>query len=186
MADEGKDFINIKSKVTMNTKDIIEAWARIRKIDQTIPDDVLDFMKDSAIVALAASQSQEAPDKHSEAPIECYVRSDEQTDLELVQWKSLHGVIVRTNGGYLKKLTLSSTPAVGGMREKEDLLVEFAEYLADNGIIDFISTVGFRHYAKKWLEESASPAVDDWKAKYEKCIDVIKRFDAGIISMYDL
>lgn len=26
----------------------------------------------------------------------------------------------------------------------------------------------------------------DYKAKYGKCIDVIKRFDAGIIGMYDL
>ena len=27
---------------------------------------------------------------------------------------------------------------------------------------------------------------DYWKVKYEKCIDVIKRFDPGIIGMYDL
>ncbi len=26
----------------------------------------------------------------------------------------------------------------------------------------------------------------DYKAKYEKCIDVIRRFDPGIIGMYDL
>lgn len=26
----------------------------------------------------------------------------------------------------------------------------------------------------------------DYKAKYEKCLKVIKRFDAGIIGMYDL
>lgn len=26
----------------------------------------------------------------------------------------------------------------------------------------------------------------NWKEKYEKCIEVIKRFDAGIIGMYDL
>lgn len=26
----------------------------------------------------------------------------------------------------------------------------------------------------------------NWKEKYEKCIAVIKRFDAGIIGMYDL
>lgn len=26
----------------------------------------------------------------------------------------------------------------------------------------------------------------DYKAKYEKCIAIIKRFDAGIIGMYDL
>lgn len=36
----------------MEKKDIIEAWARIRQIDQTIPDDVLDFMKDAAIEKL--------------------------------------------------------------------------------------------------------------------------------------
>jgi hypothetical protein len=42
----------------MNTKDIIDAWARIRKIDQTIPDDVLDFMKDSAVQALKGSSLQ--------------------------------------------------------------------------------------------------------------------------------
>jgi hypothetical protein len=42
----------------MNIKDIIEAWARIRKIDQTIPDDVLDFMKDSAVQALKGSSLQ--------------------------------------------------------------------------------------------------------------------------------
>lgn len=33
----------------MTEKDIIDAWAKIRKIDNTIPDDVLDFMKDCAI-----------------------------------------------------------------------------------------------------------------------------------------
>lgn len=33
---------------------------------------------------------------------------------------------------------------------------------------------------------SGSSVEQDWKAKYEKCIDVIKRFDAGIIGMYDL
>jgi len=35
----------------------------------------------------------------------------------------------------------------------------------------------FKKKAKKELE---------YKAKYEKCISVIKRFDAGIIGMYDL
>jgi hypothetical protein len=33
----------------INETMIIMAWAHIRKIDQTIPDDVLDFMKDCAI-----------------------------------------------------------------------------------------------------------------------------------------
>ena len=33
----------------MNEKMIRDAYCRIRTIDQTIPDDVLDFMKDAAI-----------------------------------------------------------------------------------------------------------------------------------------
>ncbi len=36
----------------MEIKDIIEAYYRIRTIDQTIPDEVLDFMKDSAVEKL--------------------------------------------------------------------------------------------------------------------------------------
>jgi hypothetical protein len=36
----------------MTQKDITDAWAKIRKIDNTIPDDVLNFMKDSAIEKL--------------------------------------------------------------------------------------------------------------------------------------
>ena len=41
----------------MNELDIISAWARIRKIDNTIPDEVLDFMKESAIEKLRHNQS---------------------------------------------------------------------------------------------------------------------------------
>lgn len=36
----------------MKTADIINAYVRIRKIDNTIPDDVLNFMKDCAITVL--------------------------------------------------------------------------------------------------------------------------------------
>lgn len=36
----------------MNKKMIIDAYARIRTIDNTIPDDVLDFMKNAALQAL--------------------------------------------------------------------------------------------------------------------------------------
>ena len=36
----------------MTEQMIRDAYIRIRTIDQTIPDDVLDFMKDSAIDAL--------------------------------------------------------------------------------------------------------------------------------------
>ena len=28
--------------------------------------------------------------------------------------------------------------------------------------------------------------IKDYKKKYDKCIDVIRRFDTGIIGMYDL
>lgn len=36
----------------MKETDIIEAWSKIRKVDQTIPDEVLDFMKDAAVQKL--------------------------------------------------------------------------------------------------------------------------------------
>lgn len=38
----------------MNKKDIVDAWAWIRKNNQSIPDDVLDLMKDAAIEKLAS------------------------------------------------------------------------------------------------------------------------------------
>lgn len=40
----------------MEAKDIVNAWARIRKNDNTIPDEVLDFMKDAAIEKLLNMQ----------------------------------------------------------------------------------------------------------------------------------
>lgn len=40
----------------MTRQDIIDAYVRIRTIDMTIPDDVLDFMKDSALKALETQQ----------------------------------------------------------------------------------------------------------------------------------
>lgn len=46
----------------------------------------------------------------------------------------------------------------------------------------------------KWLEKKIlSPSSlttiegeENWKAKYEKCIKVIKKIDVGIIGLYDL
>lgn len=43
----------------MKTKDIINAYTRIRTIDHTIPDDVLDFMKNAAIAALESNSVKE-------------------------------------------------------------------------------------------------------------------------------
>lgn len=44
----------------MKDKDIIDAYCRIRTIDTTIPDDMLDFMKDAALnySALRASHAE--------------------------------------------------------------------------------------------------------------------------------
>lgn len=43
----------------MKDKDIIDAYCKIRTIDQTIPDDVLDFMKEAAIEKLNKIKSHE-------------------------------------------------------------------------------------------------------------------------------
>jgi len=52
----------------MKEDEIRNAYVRIRTIDQTIPDDVLDFMKDASISALSAIKEQldwdEAFDKY--------------------------------------------------------------------------------------------------------------------------
>jgi hypothetical protein len=42
----------------MKKEDIIDAYCKIRTIDQTIPDDVLDFMKNAAIEALEEDTSK--------------------------------------------------------------------------------------------------------------------------------
>ncbi len=44
----------------MTEKMIIDAYVRMRTIDQTIPDDVLDFMKDAAIEMLRISEEGES------------------------------------------------------------------------------------------------------------------------------
>lgn len=40
----------------MNKQAILDAWATIRKTNSSIPDDVLDFMKDSSVAALEANE----------------------------------------------------------------------------------------------------------------------------------
>lgn len=47
----------------MNKKMIIDAYCRIRTIDNTIPDDVLDFMKDSALERLKLNESNQMTSK---------------------------------------------------------------------------------------------------------------------------
>lgn len=50
----------------MVKNDIIDAYLRIRKIDNTIPDDVLDFMKDCAIEML------DKIEQSNKRPCDCY------------------------------------------------------------------------------------------------------------------
>ena len=45
----------------MKTKDITDAWAWIRKNNQSIPDEVLDFMKDAAIAQLHSLSEPPTP-----------------------------------------------------------------------------------------------------------------------------
>ena len=47
-----------KSKHKMTEKAIIDAYCKIRTIDQTIPDEVLDFMKDASIEKLIKLNNQ--------------------------------------------------------------------------------------------------------------------------------
>jgi hypothetical protein len=50
----------------MDKKSIIDAYCRIRTIDQTIPYDVLDFMKDAALAALEHSPKPDVSEtKHN-------------------------------------------------------------------------------------------------------------------------
>ena len=43
----------------MKESDIIDAYCKIRKIDNTIPDEVLDFMKESALKRLREADKEE-------------------------------------------------------------------------------------------------------------------------------
>jgi len=52
----------------MTKKEIIDAWAEIRRTNHSIPDDVLDFMKDSAIKALDREGKWKSVDGIEEVP----------------------------------------------------------------------------------------------------------------------
>lgn len=44
----------------MRKEEIIKAYCRIREIDNTIPDDVLDFMKEAALEKIKADEIEDA------------------------------------------------------------------------------------------------------------------------------
>ena len=64
----------------MKKQDIIDAWKEIRKTSSTIPDDVLDFMKDCAVRQLEAIEEEQRYIKE-----ECEIIGG----LSLPQWKSV-------------------------------------------------------------------------------------------------
>jgi hypothetical protein len=53
-----------RTKSIFQKKQIIDAYCRIRTIDQTIPDDVLDFMKDAAIEKIEQLAKAELEAEH--------------------------------------------------------------------------------------------------------------------------
>lgn len=59
----------------MTKKEIISAWYKIREENNTIPDDVLDFMKDCAIERIELYKSSReilhAKEVNTEQPTEC-------------------------------------------------------------------------------------------------------------------
>jgi hypothetical protein len=79
----------------MNEKMIIDAYCRIRAIDQTIPDHVLDFLKDAAIEKL----------RKQERPIDFqYIKNQYKVPAEMyreVIVDGKRGVITKDMGNYI-------------------------------------------------------------------------------------
>lgn len=67
----------------MTDKDIIDAWGKIREIDSSIPDNALDFMKDSAIERLSRKRlTLEEIDSHAKNYSEDRSIGDKEQDSE--------------------------------------------------------------------------------------------------------
>lgn len=62
----------------------------------------------------------------------------------------------------------------------EMMEIDEASNLTFAGIVDLLGNI------YEYQLSSLPSKQEDYKAKYEKCIEVIKKFDAGIIGMYDL
>lgn len=74
----------------MKEKDIIDAYVRIRTIDHTIPDDVLDFMKNAAIEALrpnpVAPKQNWVPIEKEPMPLETDILVKHQYGVEAIHF----------------------------------------------------------------------------------------------------
>jgi hypothetical protein len=74
----------------MTNKDIIDAWAEIRRTNQSIPDEVLDFMKDSALAGIESNllatplRDLEASDNKS-SNISCDAPFDSSNSIEQIK-----------------------------------------------------------------------------------------------------
>jgi len=78
---------------------------------------------------------------------------------------------------------------------KEELIDRFVEFCSDNyalqihGFIvdDFMRSINSEHQGEaRNISDNEHTKENFYRLKYEKCIKVIKRFDPGIIGMYDL
>lgn len=59
----------------MKKEDIIKAWATIREENNTIPNEVLDFMKNAALRSIELKEERERYDKAIQYLYECEERS---------------------------------------------------------------------------------------------------------------
>lgn len=69
-----------------------------------------------------------------------------------------------------------------------DIYVKSLKYFrhgAEWGFLEDITAFVTFEFKPKHRQRTDGQPID-YKAKYEKCIEIIKRFDAGIVGMYDL
>lgn len=115
----------------MKKSDVIDAYCRIRTIDNTIPDDVLDFMKDAAVEKL---------EKFEKSPINLPKwLSVEEMKVIADRYQNVDGIIYEAGKGnsklYAVKELFSKARSNGdlniGLRECDQLIKDFiqANYL---------------------------------------------------------
>lgn len=71
----------------MKLADIINAYCKIRTIDQTIPDDVLDFMKEAAIEKIGALLIQQSSFPQTEPYFDSHGKILQHKDSEIAELK---------------------------------------------------------------------------------------------------
>jgi len=90
----------------------------------------------------------------------------------------------RLKGNEIKRLYGAIRQVVPATIDLEDNK-EYKVETMDNKISIHDESLDLIYYCRFDIQKQIPDGVD-YKSKYEKCIDVIKKFDAGIIGMYDL